>query len=89
MSWDVKIPKPAQRELDALPENIWQEAIEAIRELREDPFPEGCILLEGNVGLYRIRFYRGLYRIVYRVSEKQHRVVITRVRIRRNAYRGL
>ena len=89
MSWDVKIPKPDQRELDALPENVWGEAIEAIRELEENPFPEGSILLEGNVGLYRIRFSWAIPDCLRRFREAAQRVVTTCVRIRRNAYRGL
>jgi mRNA-degrading endonuclease RelE of RelBE toxin-antitoxin system len=45
--------------------------------------------LEGQTNLYRIRFYREQYRIVYRVSEHQRRVIVERVRPRGTAYRGL
>lgn len=89
MNWKIKIPNSAQRELDRLPDNVWQEGIEAIADLREDPLPYGSILLEGYTDLYRIRFYRNQYRIVYRVSEQQRRVIIMRVRPRGSAYQGL
>jgi mRNA-degrading endonuclease RelE of RelBE toxin-antitoxin system len=36
-----------------------------------------------------IRFYRDQYRIIYRFSEHQHKVIIWRVRPRGSAYRGL
>ena len=63
--------------------------MQAIVDLREDPFPYGSIPLEGHTDLYRIRFYREQYRLVYQVSEKRRSVIITSVRPRRDAYRGL
>ncbi len=85
----VKILSEAQDDLDLLDDRIREEAMRAILDLAEDPFPEGSILLERHTGLYRVRFYREGYRIVYRVSEKQRRVVVTRIRPRGTAYRGL
>jgi len=89
MNWTIRIPNSAQRELDELPDSVWREAIEAIADLREDPFPYDSVLLEGHSDLYRIKFYRNQYRMVYRVSERQRRVIIVRVRPRGTAYRGL
>jgi len=89
MSWTVRIPRSVQRELDQLPDNVWKEAITAITELKEDPFPHGSISLRGYTDLYRIKFYRDEYRIVYQVSKKQRRVIITRVRSRSAVYEGL
>jgi mRNA-degrading endonuclease RelE of RelBE toxin-antitoxin system len=65
------------------------EAARAILELVEDPFPEGSVELQGHRGLRRIRCCRGLYRIVYRVSEKQRKVIVQRIRPRASAYQGL
>ena len=89
MSWTVRIPRSVQRELDQLPDNVWKEAIATITELKEDPFPHGSIPLRGHTDLYRIKFYRDEHRIVYQVSEKQRRVIITRVRSRSAVYEGL
>jgi len=43
---------------------------------------------KGIVG-YRIRCCRSVYRTVYRVSEKQRKVIVQRVRLRASAYMGL
>ena len=83
---------PAERELDALlkldSDQVWLEAMQTIETLEEDPFPPDSILLKGYTDLYRVPFYRYRYRMVYRVSEKQRLVVITRARLRANAYDG-
>jgi mRNA-degrading endonuclease RelE of RelBE toxin-antitoxin system len=60
-----------------------------LRDLAEDPFPEGSKELQGHRGLYRIRCCRGVYRIVYRVSEKQRKVIAQRIRPRASTYMGL
>jgi mRNA-degrading endonuclease RelE of RelBE toxin-antitoxin system len=64
------------------------EALEAIADLEEDPFPMGSIPLRGYTNLYRLRFYRDRFRLVYTVSEKQRRVIVERVRPRATAYTG-
>ena len=93
MRWRLKILSPAERELDALlkldSDQVWLEAMQTIETLEEDPFPPDSILLKGYTDLYRVPFYRYQYRMVYRVSEKQRLVVITRARLRANAYDGL
>ena len=89
MSWTVRVPHSVQRELDELRDSVWREALAAIADLQEDPFPDGSIPLRGCTDLYRIKFYRDAYRIVYQVSRKQRRVILTRVRPRGTAYQGL
>ena len=88
-AWRVSILPSAQSELDGLDDRVRDEAVQAILDLTEDPFLYGSTPLRGHLGLYRIKFYRGQYRIVYRVSEKRSAVVIWRVRPRGTAYRGL
>ena len=89
MPWTVRIQKSAERELDELPEPVWQEAIATIAEFEEDPFPVGSIPLRGHANLYRVRFSNQAYRIVYLVSKSQHKVLIVRVRHRGTVYDGL
>jgi mRNA-degrading endonuclease RelE of RelBE toxin-antitoxin system len=90
IEWRVSILPSAGNELEQLPEPVRQEAIKVIADLRrDDPFPYGSIPLRGHTSLYRVKFHRDRYRIIYHVSEKQHRVIITRVRPRRTAYKGL
>ena len=82
------VSRSALTELAKLEDTIKDEAVEAIAELREDPFPPGAIPLRGSINRYRIKFYRNRYRIIYQVSVKQHRVIVTRVRHRSSAYLG-
>jgi mRNA-degrading endonuclease RelE of RelBE toxin-antitoxin system len=65
------------------------EAAQAIQYLAEDPLPEGSVELHGHPKVYRIRCCRGSYSIVYRVSAKQRKVIVLRVRPRASAYQGL
>ena len=88
MSWSVKLTKSSDAEIDGLPASVRQEAYEAITDIGEDPYLDGSIELDGYPGHRRIHFYRGRYRIVYMVSEKQRRVIVTRIRPRGRAYIG-
>jgi len=85
----LKVLKSAERELDDLPEAAYKEAVNAIADLIEDPYPPGSIPLRNYRDVYRIRVYHDRYRLVYRVSEHQQKVVIWRVRPRATAYIGL
>ena len=87
--WKIEFTPLARRHLDELEDRVRIEAMRAIVDLREDPFPPGSVPLRGYRDVYRIRFYRDQYRIVYRVSEKQGTVLIWRVRPRGSAYHGL
>ena len=87
--WTIKILSEAQDDLDLLDDHVRLEAMRTILDLAEDPFPEDSILLERHTNLYRVRCCRERYRIVYRVSEKRRRIVVTRVRPRGIVYRGL
>jgi mRNA-degrading endonuclease RelE of RelBE toxin-antitoxin system len=87
--WSVQLSRGAKRELRSLPDSVRHEALAVIADLTEDPFPYGAVPLEGLTNWYRVRFYRNAYRIVYRVFERQQRVMIDRVRPRGTAYIGL
>jgi mRNA interferase RelE/StbE len=88
-AWSIDFKLSARKEFHQLDDRAKAEAKKAIADLAEDPFPEGSIELRGHPGLYRIRFFRDGYRIVYSVSEKQQKVVVQRVRPRGSAYHGL
>lgn len=61
MSYQVIIPKPVQKQLDDLPDDIFKSAIEKLDGLKENPRLHGCIKLKGFKNEYRIRI--GDYRI--------------------------
>jgi mRNA interferase RelE/StbE len=70
-------------------DRVKAEAAQAIQSLAEDPLPEGSLELRGHPKVYWIRCCRGSYRIVYRVSAQQRKVIVLRVRPRASAYQGL
>ena len=65
------------------------EAAQTLADLIESPIPFDAIPLRGYPDSYRIRLYRDQYRILYRISEHQRRVIVERVRPRGTAYQGL
>jgi len=73
----------AIKELGRLPERIQKSVIERIEALAETPRPPGAIKLT-NSELYRIRV--STYRIIYEVNDQEIKVVIIRIRHRRDAY---
>jgi mRNA interferase RelE/StbE len=88
-SWTVEVVQSARKELRQLDARLKAEALQAIRELAEDPFPEGSIQLRGHPNFYRIRCCRDAFRVVYRVSEKQRKVIVLRLRPRASVFHGL
>ena len=87
--WSVRTLPRAQREIDRLPDAVRYEALEAIQDLAEVPFPPDSLLLRGYSHSHRIKFYGNQYRILYHASESQRTIYVFRVRPRQDAYRGL
>jgi len=56
-----------------------------IEALAENPRPHGCVKLEAEDGLWRIR--SGDYRIVYEINDALRLITIFRIRNRRDVYR--
>ena len=88
-NWSVEFTTSARREFKLLGARERNAAVRAIFDLAENFFLEGSIALRGYSNLYRIRFWHGRFRMVYYVSEKQRKVVVTRVRPRGTAYIGM
>ncbi len=61
MSYQVIVPKPVQKQLDDLPDDVFNRVIETLDILKENPRPPGCIKLRGFKNEHRIRI--GNYRI--------------------------
>ncbi|MBI2059570.1 MAG: type II toxin-antitoxin system RelE/ParE family toxin [Nitrospirae bacterium] len=86
MKYRVEIPRSVEKEVSALPNATQIRVHEKILGLEEDPRPAGCKQLIGS-GYWRIRV--GDYRIVYAIDDAARLVVLTRVRHRKEVYRGL
>ena len=87
--WQVRLLRSARRDLAALEDQVCSEALDAIHDLAEDPFPNDCLWMRGYPNRFRIKLYGNRYRLIYDVSQNQKMLKVLRVRLRKDAYRGL
>jgi len=83
MTYKLLIRRAAQKELAALPVEVFDKIESAILKLSADPRPRGSKKLTGRDG-WRIRV--GNYRVVYEVDDSDHSVTILHVGHRRYVY---
>jgi mRNA interferase RelE/StbE len=86
MSYQVIIPKPVQKQLDSLPDDVRDRAVKRIMALKENPRPRGCVKLKGYENEYRIRI--GDYRVRYEVHDQESIVLLLHCKHRKDVYRG-
>jgi mRNA interferase RelE/StbE len=84
-SYQIEIKPSASRELEKLPRQIIPRIVTAIKELVENPYPQGVKKLTGFDRTYRIRV--GDHRILYNIYENKLVIEIIRIRHRKDAYR--
>ena len=83
----VKVAEEAAKFIRKQDKRVQRQIINNIRELAENPRPQGCKKLQCYRGLYRIR--SGNYRIIYQILGKRLLVVVVRVAHRKDIYRHL
>lgn len=81
----VRLSRQAQKDLDRLPDAIWQRVQPVLAALQENPRPLGSIKLRGGGDTYRVRI--GDYRALYDVDDAEKTIMVLRVQHRREAYR--
>jgi mRNA-degrading endonuclease RelE of RelBE toxin-antitoxin system len=91
--WTVEISRPAQAGLDQLfedyGEHAYNDALDTLLSLEEDPTPPEAQHLRKTKADYRIYLYRSLCRGVYRVIFGKRLVIVLRVGPRGGGlYRG-
>ena len=84
MSYQVILPKSAQKALDRLPDETANRILDALSELKEQPRPVGCKKLRGETA-WRIRV--GDYRIIYEIHDKVLQIIVITIGHRREVYR--
>ena len=84
--YQVHIKRPAEREMDALPREVFDRVADAILLLEAAPRRPGSRKLTGTQS-YRYRV--GKYRIVYTIDDASHSIEIVAVGPRRDVYRRL
>jgi mRNA interferase RelE/StbE len=85
MNYQVVIPKPVQKQLDGLPDAVYDRIIKKIKMLEEDPRPRGCIKLKGYENEYCIRI--GNYRIRYEVCDQEYILILLHCKHRKSVYK--
>ena len=87
MSYQVRLRRAAQKQLDTLVGRDYEAIAKAVSTLEGEPRPRGAKKLAES-GLWRIRV--GRYRVVYAIDDKQGLVIVVRVARRtEDTYRRL
>jgi len=84
MTYEVKILRGAQKQLEALPPANYKAVKVKIASLSSNPRPFGCEKLKGRQG-YRVR--QGNYRIIYDIYDNILTVEVLRVGDRKDIYK--
>jgi mRNA interferase RelE/StbE len=85
--FNISFARAARKELERLPEAVVDRILARIEMLAKSPRPSGCVKLQGNNQLWRIRV--GDYRVVYEIAEPTTTIDISIIRHRRDVYRDL
>ena len=83
--YQVIFATSAQKELEALPNEVISRIYIKIKALAVEPRPDGCKKLKGQPNCWRIRV--GDYRVIYSVDDDSYIIEITTVCHRSKAYR--
>jgi len=87
VSYQVRLRRAVQKQLDKLAEQDYEIVARAISALEQEPRPRGVKKLAES-GLWRIRV--GRYRVVYTINDEEHLVTVVRVASRtEDTYRRL
>jgi len=74
-----------QKQLDALPDDVYERIAVKIQQLAEDPRPDGVVKMKGFDNEYRIRI--GDYRIRYEINDKELIILLLHCKHRKDVYR--
>ncbi|MBD1866697.1 type II toxin-antitoxin system RelE/ParE family toxin [Cyanobacteria bacterium FACHB-471] len=85
MTYTIVAPKPVQKQLDALPNDIYERIAIKIQQLAEDLRPDGVVKMKGANDQYRIRI--GDYRVRYEIDDKELIILLLQSKHQRDVYR--
>lgn len=74
MTYSIITPKSVQKQLDALPDEVFDRIATKIQQLAEDPRPAGVVKMKGADNEYRIRI--GDYRVRYEIHDNELLVLL-------------
>ncbi len=84
MSFEVRLKRSAEKELDQLPAKIRERIERRLLLLEDSPFPSGAKRLQGNE---RFRLRVGDYRVLYEVDHAAQVIQIVAIGHRGEVYR--
>lgn len=82
--YSVEVKPAAQKELEALPDNVLARVIRKLEALRQTPRPTGCKKLKGYKDQWRVRI--GDWRVVYVIDDAAKLISVTRIAHWREVY---
>ena len=85
MSYTVFISKSVQKQIDNLPSDFVERVIEKIRNLEDEPRPDGDVKLKDFDNEYRIRI--GNYRVRYEIDDENQFIQILQCKHRKDVYK--
>ncbi|NOR69194.1 MAG: type II toxin-antitoxin system mRNA interferase toxin, RelE/StbE family [Methylomarinum sp.] len=83
--YKVELKKPAEKALFKLPKPVIAKVIHLLKELEQNPRPNGCKKLTGSNNSYRIR--TGDYRVVYSIFDDVLVIDIIKIGHRKEIYK--
>ncbi|MEG4284371.1 type II toxin-antitoxin system RelE/ParE family toxin [Microcoleus sp. A006_D1] len=86
MTYTIITPKAVQKQLDALPDDVYERIAVKVQQLAENPRPDGVVKLKGYENEYRIRI--GDYRVRYEIEDQELRILLLQCKHRKEVYRG-
>jgi mRNA interferase RelE/StbE len=86
MPYEIGFKPSALKEIRKLDESARKAIISEIELLANNPRPDGCKKLKGEVNLYRIRVFNN-YRVVYEIQDRKLVVTVVKVGHRRDVYK--
>jgi mRNA interferase RelE/StbE len=85
MTYTIITPKAVKKQLDALPNDVYERIAVKIQQLAEDPRPDGVVKMKGADNKYRIRI--GDYRLRYEIEDEELIVLLLQCKHRKDVYR--
>ena len=85
MTYTIITPKNVQKQLDALPSDMFDRIDTKIQQLAENPRPDGVVKMKGADNEYRIRV--GDYRVLYEINDQDVIILLLQCKHRRDIYR--
>jgi mRNA interferase RelE/StbE len=85
MTYAIIVPKAVKKQLDALPDKVYERISIKIQQLTDNPRPDGVVKLKGSMDEYRIRV--GDYRVRYEIDDQALIILLLQCRHRRDVYK--